>query len=116
MLVRPHVQHQIVFVFGLFAADRALELRLDAALEPLVAIEAVRTRVRVAAALAGVRAAQDRARHLHRRAVLHAEGARLQGARASVPVAAARRGHGHRAGRRQARRQLAQTGGRREQA
>lgn len=47
-------------MLGLLAAYRTLEFRLDAALEALVAVQTVRSRVRIAAALARVRAAHDR--------------------------------------------------------
>lgn len=53
--MRLHVQQQVVLVLGLLVAHGTLELRVDAALEPDVPAEAVKTRVRVAAPGAGVR-------------------------------------------------------------
>jgi len=50
-----HVQQQVVLVLGLLVAHRTLELRVDAALEPDVSAQAVKSRVRVAAPGAGVR-------------------------------------------------------------
>lgn len=66
MLVGAHVQHKVMLVLRLFVANRTFELRLDATLEPDVAVEAVRPGVRVAAPRARVRAADDRRRHCHR--------------------------------------------------
>lgn len=66
--MRPHVQHQVVFVLRLLVADGTLKLRRDTAFKPDMSAEAVRASVRVptlwtakAKSQGGPRGAQRRA-------------------------------------------------------